>query len=431
MILARKMRDHGERRRRAFFAIVLVGAVAAEARASAAVAVESRVVATAPPPLSEYVIVVAADATPIELHAAAIFSNHTLLPIEPAPGPASSPRIALGAGAASALAPTLPLDGLGDEGFCIDAMVAPAPLLVASGAPDGARGSLYAAYAMLETLGWGFYHPEEIDSPDPASVVPGNVSRRCETPALEYRETNAAMLLDESSAEWAAGAMRFNGEAFSARKPGGGTTFASPPGSVHTSFALVDPALNATYPEWFSEHVTQLCWANESLVAYVTERVREFLAASPNATLISVSQNDNGDYCTRPADAAVIAAEGGTPSAPLLRAVNAIAEAIEGDYPDVAVHTLAYQYTRAAPNATVPRANVIVQLCSIECSWAVPFDHPDNAAFAADMVAWNALSQRLFIWDYVVDFRAYAMPWPNYETLVPNARFLASHGELS
>ena len=47
------------------------------------------------------------------------------------------------------------------------------------------------------------------------------------------------------------------------------------------------------------------------------------------------------------------------------------------------------------------------------------------------MVAWNALSQRLFIWDYVVDFRAYAMPWPNYETLVPNARFLASHGELS
>ena len=86
-----------------------------------------------------------------------------------------------------------------------------------------------------------------------------------------------------------------------------------------------------------------------------------------------MSQNDNGDYCTRPADAAVIAAEGGTPSAPLLRAVNAIAEAIEGDYPDVAVHTLAYQYTRAAPNTTVPRANVIVQLCSIECSWAVPF----------------------------------------------------------
>ena len=54
-----------------------------------------------------------------------------------------------------------------------------------------------------------------------------------------------------------------------------------------------------------------------------------------------------------------------------------------------------------------------------------------SPSFAADMVAWNALSQRLFIWDYVVDFRAYAMPWPNYETLVPNARFLASHGELS
>ena len=58
--------------------------------------------------------------------------------------------------------------------------------------------------------------------------------------------------------------------------------------------------------------------------------------------------------------------------APLLRAVNAIAAAIEPEFPDVAVHTLAYQYTRAAPNVTVPRGNVVVQLCSIECSWAVP-----------------------------------------------------------
>ena len=113
------------------------------------------------------------------------------------------------------------------------------------------------------------------------------VARACSTPALEYRETNAIGADGGAAQEWAAGAMRYNGDAFSgARKPGGGVTFASPPGAVHTSFSLVDPALNLTHPEWFSERVTQLCWANALLVAYVTARVRELLAASPNAAVV-------------------------------------------------------------------------------------------------------------------------------------------------
>ena len=46
---------------------------------------------------------------------------------------------------------------------------------------------------------------------------------------------------------------------------------------------------------------------------------------------------------------------------PLLRAVNAIAAAVEPEFPHVAIDTLAYQYTRAAPRVTVPRPNVIVR----------------------------------------------------------------------
>ena len=58
------------------------------------------------------------------------------------------------------------------------------------------------------------------------------------------------------------------------------------------------------------------------------------------------------------------------------------------------MHTLAYQYTRQPPATTVPRPNVVVQLCSIECSFAVPLSDPTNTAFTDDLIAWNAISDR-------------------------------------
>ena len=60
----------------------------------------------------------------------------------------------------------------------------------------------------------------------------------------------------------------------------------------------------------------------------------------------------------------------GLPS--MLRAVNSVADAIADEFPYVVVDTLAYQYTRPAPNITVPGKNVVIRLCSIECNFAAP-----------------------------------------------------------
>ena len=102
----------------------------------------------------------------------------------------------------------------------------------------------------------------------------------------------------------------------------------------------------------------QLCWSNTSLIEHITENVKQFLRSSPNATIISVSQNDNHNYCQSPAEMQIIEAEG-SPMGPLLRAVNRVADSILPEFPHVAVDTLAYQYTRPAPNTTVPRSNVM------------------------------------------------------------------------
>jgi len=49
--------------------------------------------------------------------------------------------------------------------------------------------------------------------------------------------------------------------------------------------------------------------------------------------------------------------------------VNRLADDIREDYPDVMIHTFAYQYTKKAPIGLKTADNVIVRLCNIECSW--------------------------------------------------------------
>ncbi|MDQ3815588.1 MAG: DUF4838 domain-containing protein, partial [Armatimonadota bacterium] len=111
----------------------------------------------------------------------------------------------------------------------------------------------------------------------------------------------------------------------------------------------------------------------------------------------------------------------------LLAFVNYVAQKIEPDYPHVAVDTLAYQYTRRPPKTIKPRPNVIVRLCSIECNFAEPLDHPSNAAFASDIRDWAKICNRLYIWDYTTDFAHYVQPHPNWFSLGPNVRFFAQH----
>jgi hypothetical protein len=111
----------------------------------------------------------------------------------------------------------------------------------------------------------------------------------------------------------------------------------------------------------------------------------------------------------------------------MLRFVNAVAADIEQEFPNVAISTLAYQYTRKPPAVTKPRHNVIVQLCSIECSFCKPLADERNQAFRDDIVGWSKISERLYIWDYTTNFRHYLMPHPNLRVLGPNVKFFADH----
>jgi hypothetical protein len=154
------------------------------------------------------------------------------------------------------------------------------------------------------------------------------------------------------------------------------------------------------------------------------------MKADPDGFVFSVSQNDTDLHCECDKCQAIAKAED-SQGAPVLALVNRVAEAVEKQFPDKAVETLAYQWTRRPPKTMRPRPNVIVRLCSIECCFSHPLatcDSPANRAFVQDLQGWAKICNRLWIWDYVTDFSHYLLPFPNQRVRDDNIRlFIANN----
>lgn len=333
--------------------------------------------------------------------------------------------ILVGAGGAARLAfADVPFDALGAEELVIKTKGS--RLLLAGGRP---RGTLYAVSRFLQDqCGVRWWTPWASRIPKQATLRVGELNLRGK-PAFEYRESFWYPAF-EADWSWHNGC---NGQSSRLTpEKGGRITYK---GFVHTLYPLVPPEKHfAEHPEWFSlvkgKRTTdraQLCLTNPKLRDFMVERVKQWLREAPDAGIISVSQNDWYGACECQDCKALDDAEG-THAATMLAFVNYIAEKIEPEFPQVAVDTLAYQYTRKPPKTLKPRANVIVRLCSIECNFREPLDHPSNAAFADDIRGWSKLCQRLYIWDYTTDFAHYVQPHPNWFTLDANLRFFHANG---
>jgi len=374
------------------------------------------------------VIVVAADAPEPERYAAdelaGFLAQITGAKFEivapPAPG---KTRLLVGPEAAKLAAPDFTTDGLGSDGIVI--RTAGDDLILAGGRP---RGTLYAVYTFLEDrLGCRWWASTASTIPQKPTLDVRDLNIRY-VPLFEYREP---FWTDGFDGDWAVrNKSNGNSERLDAKR-GGKHTYQ---GFVHTFYPLIPPQTYFNdHPEWFSEingkrtyDQAQLCLTNEQMRKELVKNLTAQLRANPAATIASVSQNDWHGNC-QCSNCAAIEKEEESPAGLLLRFINAVAEDIEGEFPNVAIDTLAYQYTRKPPKLTKPRHNVIVRLCSIECSFSKPLADERNKAFRDDIVGWSKISNRLYIWDYTTNFRHHVMPHPNLRVLGPNVRFFADH----
>ena len=330
----------------------------------------------------------------------------------------------------------LDVSGCSDDGFVIESSGDTVRLA------GGCRGVLYAAYELLERLGVRFFTPlcEKVPT-DPDAVIP-DMSVKQE-PVFEYRAHNYA---DIAQNPRFSAKLRMNGRGAMPKRLGGSMTYAA---FVHTFEPLIPVReFGETHPEYYAlvdgKRVTtdggrtQLCLSNPEVIGLLIERTRKFLVDHPGHRLMSLSQNDWGGNC-QCENCRRIDEEEGSPSGTLLRAVNAVAEALEPEFPDVIFDTLAYNYSRPAPAITRNRHNVCVRLCSIECCFCHPFDgcgderrsvtRPDGtkSSFITDLRDWGRICDRMYIWDYTTCFAHYPTPHPNWRVLQRNAQLMAEN----
>ena len=181
------------------------------------------------------------------------------------------------------------------------------------------------------------------------------------------------------------------------------------------------------HPEYFSlrdgKRIPngQLCLSNPEVLEICKTRLADVMRKNPLFRIYSLSQNDNFSFCQCP-ECTAIAEQYGGQSGLMIWFVNQVADAVRDEFPDKFVGTFAYQYTRQPPKGIVPRNNVVIRLCSIECCFAHPLTAgcPQNQAFMNDMERWAEIAPHLFIWDYIVDYAQYISPWPNFQVLGPN-----------
>ena len=299
--------------------------------------------------------------------------------------------------------------------------------LVLSGHPD--RGPLYAVYTFLEDcVGVRWWTSTE-------STIPSRPTLEVEVAAVRYAPkviSRESFYLDPLSGR--------EGGIFSARMKTNGH-FNPVPAEygghmpilfwAHSFEQVLPPGKYFDeHPDWYAlidgkrEKGRQLCLTNPEMKKEFIRNTLDALRKAPETRFVSVSQNDCGGWCQCP-ECQKLFEENGSQAEPLIRFVNEVAEAIEPEFPNVLVETLAYNDSRFAPAKVKPRDNVVVRLCSIEYSFLTPLADggPNNQSFVDCVEKWSAISKNLYIWDYVTNFSNYLLPQPNLQVLAPNIRY--------
>jgi hypothetical protein len=277
--------------------------------------------------------------------------------------------------------------------------------------------TLEAVYAFLEqTLGCRFLTPSVESIPAKTNIKLTQADNFSYNPRITTRTVHARLFYDDP--EFAV-KRRVTTEGF--------PTFV-PEARVHTFHRFVPEKLYyKSNPDYYAlvkgkRLPTQVCLSNDTVYRMIRDSVKTFFARYPNSKVISVSQDDNTQYCTCERCAAIDNKEG-TPAASMILFINRIAR----EFPDKTISTLAYQYTRRAPKTIKPEKNTLITLCSIECDRSGPISEKCKD-FETDIKEWGALGSTIQIWDYTTQFTNFLAPFPNMETLKPNINLFVDNG---
>jgi len=390
---------------------------------------------------TSYVIALANDAVPAEKTAAVQLQKY-LQQITGAPFrlcgeseiDANAPQILVGAGArVKVLLPGQNWDSLHHDGIVIKTVGN--KLILAGGRP---RGTLYAVFQFLEDVaGCRWWTPTEKDIPHKSTfnIPPQNTVY---IPPFRYRENLTTPMEDSFFAT----VLKENGHSMHQSVDWG--SHYTILGWCHTfSQLLPQQKYFHDHPEWYSDprnhnlpctansimptdRETQLCVSNPEVQNELARQALLWIQKNPQAGYISISENDNGNFCRCPACEKLTRQEG-SPMGPILQCVNNVAQKIHQQYPDFMVETLAYYDSVKPPKTIRPAPNVLIRLAPIFDDFGHPMNSKWNEKTRKNLRQWSKIAPNLFVWNYVTNFHYGILPHPNWDVLAEDLRFFAAN----
>lgn len=233
----------------------------------------------------------------------------------------------------------------------------------------------------------------------------------------------------------------------------------------HSFFDLMPPSKYfKDHPDWYNvadntvywdtsmiengRGPSQLCLTNEGMIQEAVKNLKEWILSRPNAKYVMIGQNDMNPFCECPKCQESYRENGGK-SGTLLVFINRLAKEIEEWQKtacpdrDITIQTFAYQATLKPPvkyengvpvpfnKNVIPRKNVMIKIAIDRADFFKPLDDPrakdGNLAFNS-LKEWNALTNRLYMWDYTTNFFGFFVYFANLSVLKKNILIYKKYG---
>lgn len=321
------------------------------------------------------------------------------------------------------------LDDLGPDGLVIRAR--DGNVLLAGG---GHRGTAYAVFRFLERLGCRFWSTDlEVVPERPMLEIqaPLDIS---DQPAFEWRAmwgTVSPMKVSLSPGEWAARVGEVDVPKMMAIPPGGFWHHTMP-------YLVRAEDWFETHPEYFAElggerrqvapALQQHCLSNADLRALMTQKVLEWIEASPDQLYYPVHFGDVVHFCSCE-ECRAMYAEHGSISDTVIWFLNEIGAEVAEKHPDKFLTILAYHATRPAPLKFRPLPNVLIVFCAIVECQGRPWSHPVNVKrnVMRDLEEWVRIHplgpEGIMTFDYPISYHYTGFPYPALYAFVDNIRY--------
>ena len=291
-----------------------------------------------------------------------------------------------------------------------------------------AYGTLYATYEFLEKyLGCRFYTScfEKIPQKETILLSPIDETQK---PSIPYRSLYWSDYM-QSDDLCAKRKINYRKAGDPLKKEYGDTLHYCKDCGCHTIYNLA---------EMTGSHIDiQPCLSDEKVYQTILKNLRKYLAADPDAKIVSISQNDThrwskGCECEK---CKKVLEETGSYSGSWIKLINRLIEELEPEYPDLLFHVFAYRFTRQPPKNIKLHKKILVEICTIESCFRHPLeecgtvgdDHIPADNFPILLKEWSKRNSHLALWDYTTNFKNFCMFHPNFPVLRKNVRFFADN----